>query len=195
MSSPQRAHGPGASPGGPARGDFTENVSLAELTRRSREQAEAEAAVGDVMRQEVAKAAQRSALDVRKRGGPPLRVLLLLSLLAFNLYLWLGDPQWLHYNLPVQPSADYYAESWRTLVYLQRERIEQYRAAKGHLPATAQQAGQPVRGVEYTPVQRTDYQLAVGSGGNQVVFHSTDSLSVWMGRTLLQMGLVAGGVR
>ena len=66
---------------------------------------------------------------------------------------------------------------------------------KGHLPATAQQAGQPVAGVKYLPLEEKKYELAAGAGEKQFVYRSTDSLSVLMGRTLLQMGLVTGGLR
>ena len=192
-----RAATPGASSPGhvPGRDDAQGDATQSELLQRAREQAEAEAAVGDVMRRESEKAARRVALEQPRRSAPPLKALLLLTLLLFNGYIWAGRPEWLKFREPELPQPSYYASSWKIAVFLQRQRIEEYRHRKGILPATAQQAGQPVTGVRYTPIEQKEYKLAAGSGDKQVVFVSTDSLSVLMGRTLLEMGLIAGGVR
>jgi hypothetical protein len=179
----------------PGHDDVEGDLTMAELVQRARERAEAEAAVGAVMRREDEKAAKREALEHRKQHTPPIKGLLLLSLVFFNLYLWLGNPNWLTYNQPSGLSVDYYQSSWEVAVYLQRQRIEEYRQAKGHIPATANQAGPPVHGVQYTPLAQKNYELLAGNGAKKVVYHSTDSLSVLMGRTLFQMGLIAGGVR
>jgi hypothetical protein len=197
MSDPLRAEPPEASPTPdvPEHAEAPSDLTLAELVQRAREQAEAEAAVDAVMRREDEKAAKREALEHRKHHAPPVKVGLLLSLVLFNGYLWMADPEWLRFKQPEAPSIDYYQGSWKIAVYLQRQRIEEYRHAKGIVPATAQQAGQPVAGVKYTPIEQKDYQLTAGSGSQAIVYHSTDSLSVLMGRTLLQMGLVAGGLR
>jgi len=197
MSDPLRAHAPGppdpsaAAPEPPEERD----ISLAELTQRARERAEAEAAVDAVMRREEEKEATRVSVENRRRHAPPVKLGLLAALLAFNAYLWLGNPDWLRYQEPEAPSFDYYQGSWKIAVYLQRQRIEEYRQEKGHIPATAQQAGPPVHGVQYTPVQMKDYQLAAGDGARKFVYDSKDSLSVLMGRTLMHMGLISGGPR
>jgi hypothetical protein len=197
MSAPLRATGPDASPPSavPGHEDVAGDLTMAELVQRAREHAEAEAAVGAVMRREDEKAAKRDALEHRKHHTPPLKAMLLLALVFFNLYVWLGNPSWLTYNQPSGLSIDYYQSSWELAVYLQRQRIEEYRQLKGHIPTTAQQAGPTVRGVQYTPIEQKAYQLTAGNGVKQFVYHSTDSLSVVMGRALFQMGLVAGGVR
>ena len=137
----------------------------------------------------------RAALEHSPRSAPPLKLLLLLTLLLFNGYVWFGHPAWLDFREPQLPAPSYYASSWKVAVYLQRQRIEEYRHVKGRLPASAQQAGQPVTGVQYTPIEQRDYLLAAGTGEKAVVYRSTDSLSVLMGRTLLEMGLVARGMR
>jgi hypothetical protein len=193
MSEPLRAPLPGAA--SPATDSGGGSATPDELLQRAREQAEAEAAVGDVMRREDEKAAMREALEKPRPSAPPLRALLLLTLLLFNGYVWFGNPEWLKFREPQLPAPSYYASSWKIAVFLQRQRIEEYRHAKGHLPASAQQAGQPVTGVKYTPIEQRDYRLAAGTGDKQVVYSSTDSLSVLMGRTLVQMGLIAGGMR
>lgn len=197
MSAPQRAPEPDASLPStvPAHDDAAADLTLAELVQRAREHAEAEAAVGAVMRREDEKAAKRDALENRKQHTPPLKGILLVSLVCFNLYAWLGNPGWLTYNQPSGLSIDYYQSSWELAVYLQRQRIEEFRQLKGRLPVTAQQAGPTVHGVQYTPIAQKTYELTAGDGAKKIVYHSTDSLSALMSRSLFQMGLIAGGVR
>lgn len=168
-----------------------------DLAARAREQAEAQAAVSDVMRrvEERAAIAER-ALHQERREGSKLKVMLLLTLLAFNLYAWFGNPEWLHFKEPRVPSVEYYEASWKLAVYLQRQRIEEYRKEKGAIPVTAQQAGPVVRGVRYTPnLIDSRYQLAAGQGTKQFVYSSTDSLSALVGRALIQVGALTGGAR
>ena len=197
MSEPLRAYEPEEPvPSSDAsEGAGERDLTLSELVQRAREHAEAEAAVGAVMRREEEKEAKRAEQEHRRTHTPPVKLILFVTLVAFNAYLWFANPEWLRYNEPQAPSIDYYQSSWKIAVYLQRQRIEEYRQVKGHIPATAQQAGQPVRGVQYTPIEMKDYQLAAGAGPKQIVYQSNDSLSVMMGRTLVMMGLVAGGVR
>jgi hypothetical protein len=197
MADPLRAHEPEPSPphADSGHGAAPDDLTLGELVQRAREHAEAEAAVADVMRRENEKTAKLEAIEHRKHHTPPVKAALLAALLLFNLYLWCGNPAWLVDRRPSGLSVDYYESSWKIAVYLQRQRIEEYRREKGHVPATAQQAGQPVRGVQYTPIRDTDYELAAGRGPQQIFYSSTDSLSVLMGQTLLRMGLIAGGVR
>jgi len=168
-----------------------------DLAARAREQAEAQAAVADVMRrvEERAATAER-ALHHERREGSKLKGMLLLTLLAFNLYAWFGNPEWLRFKEPRVPTVEYYEASWKLAVYLERQRIEEYRREKGAIPVTAQQAGPVVKGVRYTP-NLTDrkYLLAAGSGAKQFVYSSTDSLSALVGRALLQVGTLTGGAR
>lgn len=177
--------------------DPSSRMPMDDLAARAREQAEAQAAVSDVMRrvEERAAIAER-ALHHERREGSKLKVTLLLTLLAFNLYAWFGNPEWLHFKEPSVPSIDYYEASWKLAVYLQRQRIEEYRKEKGAIPVTAQQAGPVVRGVRYTPnLLDSRYQLTAGQGAKQFVYTSTDSLSALVGRALIQVGALTGGAR
>lgn len=161
MSAPQRAPEPEAPPPStmPGHDDVEGDLTMAELVQRARERAEAEADVGAVMRRKHEQAAKREALEHRKHHAPPIKGLLLLARVCFNLYIWLGNPGWLTYNQPSGLSIDYSQSSWEVAVYLQRQRIEEYRQAKGHIPATAQQAGPTVHGVHYTPIEQKNYEL------------------------------------
>jgi hypothetical protein len=166
------------------------------LRARASEQAEAEAAVEAVMRREVVKAEKLAAAEGHRRRKPiPVPVLLLLVLLALNTYLWAGNPGWLTWQEPPAPSIDFYGASYKIAVYLQRQRIEEYRQTRKRLPVVAKQAGLPVHGVSYTPLPNNRYRLAAGRGAQRVVYTSTDSLAVFLGRTLIQQGLLSKGVR
>lgn len=206
MSEPLRAAGEDAhlragAPDATGRADAggfhaSEAVGTSEIAARAREQAEAEDAVAAVMHREEVKATRLAAVESRRRRPrASRRAWLLAGLVLFNGYLWLGNPQWLTWKEPPAPSIDFYQNSYKISVYLQRQRIEEYRKDKKKLPEVAKQAGPPVRGVRYTPLPRNRYQLQAGRGANAVVYTSTDSMAVFMGRTLIQMGLYARGIR
>lgn len=194
MNSSLRAPDPDESPSPSARP--ADHVSLSELRVRALEQVEAEAAVAAVMRREVTKAERLAAAEGRSRRKPKrARVALLAALLLFNGYLWVGNPEWLAWHEPPAPSIDYYQNSYKMAVWLQRQRIEEYRHEKQALPKVARQAGPPVRGVRYTPLAPDVYMLEAGKGLRMVVYTSRDSIATFMGRTLVQMGLAARGAR
>jgi hypothetical protein len=173
-----------------------DDLSVEELRARAREHSEAEAAVAAVMRRVELKAEKLAEAEGRRRPKPkPIRLMLLGSLLGFNLYLWMGQPQWLKWHEPPAPSIDFYASSYKIAVYLQRQRIEEYRKQKKVLPAAAKQAGPPVRGVRYSPLASDRYMLEAGKGMRMIVYTSTDSIAVFMGRTLIQMGMLTKGIR
>lgn len=186
MSEPVRAPAP----------DDPRDFAAAESRARVREHAEAEAAVAEVMRREQFKAQRLAEVEHRRRPRPqPLRVLALVALLALNAYLWTGQPEWLTWHEPPAPSIDYYQNSYKMAVWLQRQRIEEYRHEKQALPKVARQAGPPVRGVRYTPLAPDVYMLEAGKGLRMVVYTSRDSIATFMGRTLVRMGLAVRGAR
>jgi hypothetical protein len=190
MSLPERAVP--AEPGPPAVAPRPAEVA------RERARREAEAAVLELMASEADKAERRADAERRRLGRrpAPLRAALLLALLAGNAYLWFGKPSWLTFKGPPAPPLEFYADSWRTAVYLQGQRIDEYRRAKGRAPERASEAGRPVRGVEYARLGDREYQLAAGRGEQRVVFHSaSDTLAAMVGRSMMRLGLYTAGVR
>lgn len=135
---------------------------------------EAEAAVADVMLREEGKAQQRAEREARlgRTRRDPRKALALLALSAFNLYVWLGDPQWLRFDPPPAPTYDYYVKGWQMALAMQADRIEAYRASKGIAPRSPREAGEPVRGVEYSRRGATSYTLAAGNGPSRVTYDS-----------------------
>ncbi len=147
----------------------------AEAEAHDQARLEAEAAVADVMVNEEAKAKVRAANEVRLRGGKRdlRKPLLLLTLCAFNAYIWFADPAWLKFDVPRAPTYDYYVNGWKMAVAMQAERIETYRASKGLAPPSPREAGQPVRGVSYQRRGASDYQLAAGEGSARITYDSS----------------------
>lgn len=145
-----------------------------EAQAHERARREAEAAVADVMVREAAKAHARDQAEARRarHRRDPRKALLLLSLCAINAYLWLGDPEWLRFDVPPAPTYEYYVKGWEMAVAMQAERIETYRASKGIAPRSPREAGQPVRGVAYERRGSSDYRLAAGEGARRVTFDS-----------------------
>jgi hypothetical protein len=78
---------------------------------------------------------------------------------------------------------------------MQRQRVEEFRRERGTLPLVARQAGTPVKGVAYRTLTKDVYELRAGNYVKQIVYRSTDSLSVFLGRSLITMGLIVGGAR
>lgn len=172
-----------------------DDISVEELRQRALEAAEAENAVAAVMQREEEKAVTRAKQETRKHRASPVRTLMAAALVLFNVYLWMGSPQWLEYRTPATPPVSYYESSYKIAVYMQRQRVEEFRRERGRLPQVAKQAGAPVKGVKYTPLTKDVYELRAGNIVKHVRYVSTDSIAVFLGRTFIQMGLIAGGAR
>jgi hypothetical protein len=197
MSQPERADRSAPPPNGPGESGVRDDLAREELELRAREQAEAAAAVQAVMRNEELKA-ERVAKQARTERRPrrsPLKLLLLGMLLVINAEFWMRPPQWLRFNPPPAPTYAYYRDSWKVAVALERDRVEQYHRLHGALPDSLVQAGQPVRGVDYLLLPSRTYLLSAGQGAGRILYDSRDSLNALLGRSLIQMGLVAGGAR
>ncbi len=165
------------------------------LQARTREQAEAEAAVGAVMTHVAAKAAE--VVKKRERTGErpkPHKALILLGLTALNLHLWLANPEWLHFKAPPVPTYQYYQDGWKMAAYMQAQRVEEFRKAQAKLPARLEQVRNPVRGVDYRRVSDDRYELTAGTGRARVVYDSRVPLHVWVGKSLIRLGLLTHGV-
>jgi len=165
MSEPLRAHEPEPE---------ASHAVDREAVRQAAAQREAEQAVADVMQREEVKSRLRAEREARmgRVRRDPRKALVLLALSAFNLYVWLGDPQWLRFATPPPPTYDYYVKGWQMAVAMQADRIETYRARQGIAPRDPREAGQPVRGVTYTRRGATAYALAAGEGRARVTYDS-----------------------
>jgi hypothetical protein len=172
-----------------------DTIAIEALQARARERAEAEAAVGEVMTNVAKKAAQVVEQQQRRHAKPkPLKLILLGSMVLLNLYLWLGNPEWLRFKEPAAPALEYYQDSWKMAAYLQAQRIEEYRKEEAKLPAKVDQVRHPVHGVDYVKLDDQRYQLAAGVGRNRVIYDSNQPINEWVGRSIIRLGLLTNGV-
>jgi hypothetical protein len=172
-----------------------ETAAERESRERELEHAEAEAAVAAVMGHVAQKAARAERQAARASARPrPLKPLLLLGLAALNLYLWLGDPQWLRFQGPPLPTYQYYQDGYRMAAYLQAERVEEFRRRAGRLPQRVEEVRNPVRGVSYTRVSSSQYQVSAGHGQARVMYDSGQPIGPFVGQSLMRLGLLTSGV-
>jgi hypothetical protein len=105
------------------------------------------------------------------------------NLAVLAVYLLIAPPDWAVLNpipeLPIEARVD----DFRTAMYFQGiARIEVYRARTGRLPATLQEAGSTLQGVDYVVRGDSAYVL-IGSVGEEVLTYdsSVESAAAFAG--------------
>ena len=107
--------------------------------------------------------------------------------LAIALVLAFAPPAWVLPPSPPTPSTAEQEASVRFAIFLQAQQIEQFRGTRGRLPATLEEAGQPVPGVVYLVNSGSTYQLRSISD-QAIAYNSTDSLYAFLGQSMTQLG-------
>ena len=151
---------------------------------------EARQAVVDILRKQADQAA------VEARPAPPRRdhrPVLLLVLTVFSGALWLTDLPFFHTadGAPLDPAARTANE--RFSLFLQSQRIEQFRVTHGRLPATLEEAGDPFQGVRYQPFPGGSYRVSLETSDGTLTFRSGDRADKLMGGGMKVLGLAKGG--
>jgi len=115
----------------------------------------------------------------KKKKQPKWMLPLGVNLAVFAVYLLIAPPAWRGWVTvnPIEgPTPQIRRDGLRTAMYLQAQRIEQYRIDHGALPETLADAGSPIPGVEYHRQGKT-YQLVGTSGQAALVYDSSESLA------------------
>jgi hypothetical protein len=120
--------------------------------------------------------AERAAADVAARPVPPKasharrNVLLLLVLVWAGLaWAWIAKPLAIFGpEVPRSRSASELDALARNALYLQRARVERFRADSGRLPAVLTEAGEVEEGVTYVPTP-PDFVLVTRAGSGQAL--------------------------
>jgi hypothetical protein len=103
-----------------------------------------------VLNRERERAVESRSLPLARRTHPALIVICVLSWAALA-YTWLGRPEWL---FPGDPAANLSPAArearLRFGMYLERERVLDYRASHHRLPGNLAEAGDVEEGIEYT---------------------------------------------
>ncbi len=104
-------------------------------------------------------------------------------------YLWIGNPSWLPSFDEPAPPQEYQEASMRFAMYLQYQRIEQFRLAHDRLPVSLDEAGSAIEGIDYRRVDAGRYCLTTTHMGTALALQSTDSMEVFLGNRLGSLGL------
>ncbi len=121
----------------------------------------------------------KAAREKSNKKQPKWMLPLGVNLAVFAVYLLIAPPAWRGWVTvnPIEgPTSQVRADGLRTAMYLQAQRIEQYRIDHGALPETLADAGSPIPGVEYHR-QGSSYQLVGTSGDAGLVYDSSESLA------------------
>jgi hypothetical protein len=145
-----------------------------------------EAAVAAVKsREEVNAERARAARSPKRRRR--FRVALVLIGLAGGVLLLL-QPTWLTgpKTVPQEPPG-IAAASLRLALLRERQRVTEFARAKGHLPATLHEIGEPNPEIHFDPVAfpQGAFRLWGRTGDSLITLRSSDSLATFLGRSLL----------
>ncbi|MFC1791643.1 hypothetical protein ACFL0I_04160 [Gemmatimonadota bacterium] len=78
---------------------------------------------------------------------------------AFAVYVWFGSPGWLEPDpIPLTPVA-VEESTVRAVIFLQAQKIEDYRERYGRLPAFLEEAGPGIHGVRYRRLDGQTYRI------------------------------------
>lgn len=151
------------------------------------------AASDDARKQALLEAAQAAVSDVkaRQKGRRPERMstsasrrtLLALGLTLFGVgvYLIAARPSWFFVPPAAPESVEIRDASFRLTMVREAELIRRFQVAEGRLPGTLAEAGSLVEGVVYEPAADGTFALRATVAGEALAYHSTDSVSVFLG--------------
>jgi hypothetical protein len=120
---------------------------------------------------------------------PPPRWLLPLGiqLSVIALYLLALPPKWVTVNPIEGPDATVAVEQLRFAMYLQAQRVDDYRLRTGKLPETLSDAGSAIEGVEYLRRGINSYQLVATVGEEALVYDSNEPAAEFAGAAVSRL--------
>jgi hypothetical protein len=121
------------------------------------------------------------------RRKKTVRLVALGVVLTIVLVLAFAPPAWILPPAQPTPTAAEREAGVRFAIFLQAQQIERFRGARGRLPSTLEEAGQPVPGVVYLVNSGSTYQLR-SVADRAIGYNSTDSLYAFLGQSMSQLG-------
>ncbi len=101
---------------------------------------------------------------------------------VFAVYLLLAPPDWVVVNpIATQPMEER-VEDLRLAMYMQAMRVDSYQQTHGELPATLEDAGSAIPGVEYIRQGSDRYRLVATVEDEILLYDSTESAAEWVGQ-------------
>lgn len=119
----------------------------------------------------------------RPRGPNPFSIGLALLASVFGIYLMVAQPAWFLTPPPPPDPPAMREASARLTVVREASRIEQVRAETGRVPATLEEAGSGVAGLQYFP-SGDGYTLRWVLSGDTLTWSSRDSVADFLGNSL-----------
>jgi hypothetical protein len=120
-----------------------------------------------------AAARDKAAREKPKRKPPPKWLLPLgIQLSVIAVYLLAAPPKWIVVNPIPDPDPTEAVEQLRVAMYLQAQRVDDYKNRHGQLPDQLSDAGSPIKGVEYHKRGMSSYQLVATVGEEALVYDS-----------------------
>lgn len=111
--------------------------------------------------------------------------------IAGNLYIWIGRPTWIVGD-SLEPATALEAEGiLRFRMYVQGQRIENYRRQNGVLPARLEETGTPIEGMRYQQTGPESWELLGVSGPVSLILRSSQPMAEFLGE--YQAALEADG--
>ena len=131
--------------------------------------------------------AARKERDAHTKYQPGL-LLFIVAAWGFIGYAWVARPAYLFGGAPRSTLSAVQREArMRYAIYLQRGRVEAYRAAKGRLPESLREAGAVESGVEYERTTEADYQISGSVDGTVLRLSDRMSADSFLGDALRQI--------
>ena len=159
------------------------DLDEAEATPSVSHHSERDAALAAVLRHEAEMAEKEEAYRerVERKHGWGVRHIALGVSTVLALWAWIFPPGIIQIE-PVPPQPLHQEEAaLRLAVYFQAQRIEQYRADNGRIPAALADAGPAFRGMEYIRLTDTHYRILGRTDRLAVSFASTQDARDWVG--------------
>lgn len=150
--------------------------------------AERDRVVEDVLRDQAAKEQARKS-STRRPGTTPGRVAALMVLALLSIYLWTWSPSWLAPAGPPELALGTEQAGLRVAMYIQAQRIEDFRDTRGRLPDVLREAGEPLPGMLYDRIDARTYRLRGAGDRVRLLYVSSDSLQIFAGDSPTIVGL------
>lgn len=147
---------------------------------------DARLAVAEILRKQADIAAQDARPAPRRYDYRPA---ILMALVAMSASVWLTELPFLRASEPQGPDAAQRVAGARFAVYLQAQRVLQYRIEHGRLPLAVQEAGEVAEGVSYTRLSDDLFRLSLVTHDGTFSFRSDDSPEHFLGGSLKLLGI------
>jgi len=106
------------------------------------------------------------------------RIATAFALTAVAVWLWVAPPAFLAVPEAAPPSYERIEAGLRLAVWLNADKVEQFRIENGRLPDALREVGDAHPGVYYTRVNANFYRMQAAAGDTRILHESDDEITV-----------------